>query len=388
MTAPLEGMTVITMEHAVAAPYATRQLLDMGARVIKIERPDGGDFARTYDSLVDGLATYFVWLNRGKESVALDVKDPAAREVVLRLIDRADVFVQNLSPGAAARLGLDAGSLRARNPRLVVCDISGYGPDGPYADKRAYDLLVQCEGGLASVTGKPGVLAKAGTSVADLSAGAYAFSGVLAALLRRERTGEGASLSIAMLDTVAEWMTFSTLYSRSTGKPHEPHGLGHPSLVPYDGFTTADGTVVVLGVQNDREWVRLANALGRPDAAADERFASAEGRARHRTEVDAVVADRLAMLSTEEAMALLESAGIANGRVRTSVDLLSHPQLAARNRWRDTPTSVGPVPVLLPPITIEGYEAEYRKVPDLGEHTAAVLRELDLGDDEITALTA
>lgn len=380
-------MTVVTMEHAVSAPYATRQLLDMGARIIKIERPDGGDFARTYDTLVDGLATYFVWLNRGKESVTLDVKDPAAHDVVLRLIDRADVFVQNLSPGAAARLGLDADSLRARNQRLVVCDISGYGPDGPYADKRAYDLLVQCEGGLASVTGAPGMLAKAGTSVADLSAGAYAFSGILAALLRRERTGEGASLSIAMLDTVAEWMTFSYLYSRSTGKPHEPHGLGHPSLVPYDGFPTADGTVIVLGVQNDREWVRLATALGRLDAAADPRFATAEGRARHRAEVDAVVAEGLAPLTAPAATELLEAAGIANGRVRTSLDLLSHPQLAARDRWRDTPTSVGPVPVLLPPITIEGYEAEYRKVPDLGEHTDAVLRELGLADGDIAALS-
>lgn len=380
----LDGITVITMEHAVSAPFATRQLADLGARVIKIERPDGGDFARQYDTHVNGLATYFVWLNRGKESVAIDVKEPAAHKALHALIDRADVFVQNLAPGAAARLGLDAASLRARNPRLVVCDINGYGLDGPYATKRAYDLLIQCEAGLASVTGRPGEPAKAGVAVADLSAGAYAYSGILAALLNRERTGEGAELSVAMFDTVTEWMGFSYLYSRFTGLPHEPNGLAHPSLVPYDAYTTADGVTLVVGIQNDREWQRLAEALGLPD---DDRYATNQRRAEHRLEVDELVGGALGKLTVAEAEARLEGAGIAIARLRNSVELLDHPQLAARGRWRDTPTPNGSVPVLAPPVTFADFDPPFRAVPALGQHTAAVLAEIGLREAEIARLT-
>ncbi|MGE0878577.1 MAG: CaiB/BaiF CoA transferase family protein [Acidimicrobiia bacterium] len=378
MRPPLEGYTVVTMEHAVACPYATRQLADLGARVIKIERPDGGDFARAYDTHVNGLATYFVWLNRGKESVALDVKQPAALAALHRLIDHADVFVQNLAPGAAARLGLSATELRSRNPRLIVCDIDGYGPDGPYSDKRAYDMLIQCEAGLASVTGTADAPAKAGVAVADLTAGTFAFNGILTALLARERTGEGASLSVAMLDTVAEWMTFSALYSRYSGQPQVAAGLRHPSLVPYDAYPCRGGARIVIGIQNDREWQRLCAALGMAEAAADARFATNEGRAAHRTDVDAVLDAALADQDVDDVAIRLEAAGIANARLRNSLELLDHPQLAARNRWRDTPTPVGPVPVLAPPVTFDGYDPDFKPIPELGEHTTAVLAEFGI----------
>lgn len=382
VTGPLDGITVVSMEHAVSAPYATRQLADLGARVLKIERPDGGDFARSYDTLADGLASYFVWVNRGKESVALDVKRPAALAALHRLVDGADVFVQNLGPGAAGRLGLDAATLRARNPRLVVCDINGYGTEGPYARKRAYDLLVQCEAGLAGATGRAGAPAKAGLAVADLASAMHAFGGILAALLARERTGEGAALSVAMFDAIAEWMTYSTIYSRSTGTAHEPIGLGHPTLVPYDAYATVDGTLVVVGVQNDREWKRLAGALGLAEAGADPRFDTTLGRHRHRDEVDAAVGAAMARLSAEAAEALLEEAGVGTARVRTSLELLDHPQLVARDRWRDTPTSAGAIPVLLPPVTLDDREVVFGAVPELGQHTDAVLRELGLSPAE------
>jgi crotonobetainyl-CoA:carnitine CoA-transferase CaiB-like acyl-CoA transferase len=387
MNGLLHGVTVVTMEHAVSAPYATRLLRDQGARVIKIERPDGGDFARGYDTYAGGLASYFVWLNRGKESVALDVKRADARAALLRLLGRADVFVQNLSPGAAGRLGLDAPTLRAADPRLVVCDISGYGPTGPYAHKRAYDLLVQAEGGLASVTGSPGRPAKAGISVADLATGTFASNAVLSALFARERTGEGAAVSVAMIDVISEWMTFSTLLTRATGEPQQADELRHPAIVPYDGYRTADGTVLVVGVQNDREWVRLADALGLVGAGTDERFATGAGRRDHRAEVDALVGGALAHLDVAAAEHRLEAAGIAVGRVRTSRDLLDHPQLAARGRWRDTPTPAGPVPVLLPPVTVEGHPVEYGEVPPLGAHTEAVLSEIGFSGEEIATLT-
>jgi itaconate CoA-transferase len=375
------------MEHAVAAPYATRLLRDQGARVIKIERPDGGDFARGYDSYAGGLASYFVWLNRGKESVALDVKRPEARDVVVGLLGRADVFVQNLSQGAAARLGLDAATLRAAHPGLIVCDISGYGATGPYAHKRAYDLLVQAEGGLASVTGSPGRPAKAGISVADLATGTFASQAVVSALYARERTGVGAAVSVAMLDVISEWMTFSTLMTRATGEPHQASELRHPAIVPYDGYRTADGTVLVVGVQNDREWVRLADALGLDGAGTDERYATGAGRRAHRSEVDALVEGALERLDVDQAEQRLEAAGIAVGRVRTSRDLLDHPQLAARGRWRDTPTPAGAVPVLLPPVTVEGHQVSYGEVPALGAHTRAVLSEIGLSEADISALT-
>jgi len=385
---PLEGITVIALEQAVAAPFATRQLADLGARVIKIERVDGGDFARGYDTAAHGLASHFVWCNRGKESLALDVKDSRGLDVVRRLVAGADVFVQNLAQGAAARLGLDAATLCAAHPRLVAVDISGYGPSGPYAGKRAYDMLVQCEAGLVSVTGTPEQPVKAGIPVADIAAGMYAFSGVLAALVRRGVTGRGGPVEVSMLDALAEWMGHPLHHAMHDGTPPARTGLAHAVIAPYDAYATADGGRVLLSVQNDREWLRLAEqVIGRPELGVDPEFATNAARVRNRERTDSHVAAALGALEVDDAVARLEGAGIACARLRDVRELAEHPQFAARDRWREVGSPVGPLRALLPPITLPGGdEARMGDVPALGEHTETVLRAVGMTDAEIAAL--
>jgi crotonobetainyl-CoA:carnitine CoA-transferase CaiB-like acyl-CoA transferase len=385
---PLEGITVVAVEQAVAAPFATRQLADLGARVIKVERIDGGDFARGYDSAASGLASHFVWCNRGKESLAVDLKDPRGLDVVRRLVADADVFVQNLAQGAAARLGLDAATLCAEHPRLIAVDISGYGPSGPYAGKRAYDMLVQCEAGLVSVTGTPEQPVKAGIPAADIAAAMYAFSGVLAALVRRGTTGRGGPVEVSMLDALAEWMGHPLHHAMHDGTAPARTGLAHAVIVPYDAYSTADGGRVLLSVQNDREWRRLAQqVLGRPETADDPRFATNAARVADRERVDALVAEALGALGADEAVARLEAAGIACARLRDVGEVAEHPQLAARNRWREVGSPAGPLRALLPPITLPGgEEARMGSVPRLGEHTGVVLRALGMTDADVAEL--
>jgi itaconate CoA-transferase len=375
---PLAGILVVSLEQAVAAPFATRQLADLGARVIKVERAGAGDFARGYDHAVLGQASYFVWLNRGKESIELDVKSARGQRVLAALLTRADVFVQNLAPGAADRLGLSAAALRARHPRLICCSVSGYGPDGPYASKKAYDLLVQCEAGLLSVTGTPEVPSKAGISVADIAAGMYAYAGVLTALYERERTGVGSAVEVAMLDALAEWMSQPVLFTEYGGQPPRRTGARHASISPYGPYQAADGQVFV-GLQNEREWAVLCTeVLRQPELTADPRFATNTDRVAHDDELTAIIEAVLASMSADEVVTLLDAAGIATARLRTPTELAAHPQLAVRDRWREVDTPAGPIRAVLPPVTVPGREPVMGRVPALGEHTAAVLAELGL----------
>ena len=372
---PLDGLLVVALEQAVAAPFATRQLADLGARVIKIERAGAGDFARGYDTSVLGQASYFVWLNRGKESVELDVKSDEGRAVMAALLARADVFVQNLAPGAAERLGLDAAGLLARHRRLICCSVSGYGPDGPYAGKKAYDLLVQCEAGLLSVTGTPDVPCKAGISVADIAAGMYAYTGVLTALYERERTDRGSSFTVSLLDALGEWMTQPYLYTVYGGKEPRRTGARHASISPYGPYQ-ARGGEVFIGLQNEREWAVLCDkVLARSDLITDERFATNPDRVKHDGELTAIIEDVLASMTPDEVVARLDAAGIASARLRTPAEFAAHPQLAARDRWREADTPGGPVRALLPPVTVPGREPAMGAVPALGQHTEAVLAE-------------
>ena len=372
---PLDGLLVVALEQAVAVPFATRQLADLGARVIKIERAGGGDFARGYDTSVLGQASYFVWLNRGKESVELDVKSDDGRAVMAALLARADVFVQNLAPGAAERLGLDAASLLARHRRLICCSVSGYGPDGPYAGKKAYDLLVQCEAGLLSVTGTPDVPCKAGISVADIAAGMYAYTGVLTALYERERTGRGSSFTVSLLDALGEWMTQPYLYTVYGGREPRRTGARHASISPYGPYQ-ARGGEVFIGLQNEREWAVLCDkVLARSDLITDERFTTNPDRVKHDDELTAIIEDVLASMTPDEVVARLDAAGIASARLRTPAEFAAHPQLAARDRWRKADTPGGPVRALLPPVTVPGREPAMGAVPALGQHTEAVLAE-------------
>ena len=372
---PLDGLLVVALEQAVAAPFATRQLADLGARVIKIERAGAGDFARGYDTSVLGQASYFVWLNRGKESVELDVKSDEGRAVMAALLARADVFVQNLAPGAAERLGLDAAGLLARHRRLICCSVSGYGPDGPYAGKKAYDLLVQCEAGLLSVTGTPDVPCKAGISVADIAAGMYAYTGVLAALYERERTGRGSSFTVSLLDALGEWMTQPYLYTVYGGREPRRTGARHASISPYGPYQ-ARGGEVFIGLQNEREWAVLCDkVLARSDLITDERFTTNPDRVKHDDELTAIIEDVLASMTPDEVVARLDAAGIASARLRTPAEFAAHPQLAARDRWREADTPGGPVRALLPPVAVPGREATMGAVPALGQHTEAVLAE-------------
>jgi crotonobetainyl-CoA:carnitine CoA-transferase CaiB-like acyl-CoA transferase len=387
---PLHGITVVTLEHAIAAPFATRQLADLGARVIKIERPGVGDFARGYDERARGLASHFVWTNRSKESLTLDVKHPEAQAILQRLIrEKADVVVQNLAPGAAARLGLSYDALSATKPSLIVCDISGYGNDGPYRDKKAYDLLIQSESGLLSVTGTEDTPAKAGISIADIAAGMYAYSNILAALLQRARTGRGRHIDIAMLEALAEWMHYPLYYAMDGASPPARTGASHATIYPYGPFPAGDGKVVMLGLQNEREWVEFcARVLLQPALATDARFATNAKRSAARDALRALIVEVFAPLTADDVVARLDAAQIANARVNTMDDVWNHPQLAARNRWRDVDTSAGPMPALLPPGLAGGDEPRFDPVPALGAHTDAILNALGYGADRIAALRA
>ncbi|OXM58901.1 carnitine dehydratase [Amycolatopsis thailandensis] len=381
MRQPLEGITVVALEQAVAAPFASRQLADLGARVIKIERRGAGDFARDYDRTVHGQSSYFVWLNRGKESVELDIKDPADRELLGAMIGRADVFVQNLVPGAVERLGLDAGTLRAERPELIHCSISGYGPEGPYRTKKAYDLLVQCETGLVMSTGTPETPAKAGISIADIATGMYAYTGILTALYDRERTGEGASLHVAMIDSLGEWMSQPAYFSRYGQEPPRRTAAAHPSISPYGPYRTGDDKIF-LSVQSEREWVVLCrDVLARPELVEDPRFRTNDDRVANDDELTAILETTFTGLTADEVGDLLERAGIANARLRTPEQFTRHPQLAARNRWRAVETPAGPLEALLPPVEVAGREPVMGPVPALGAHNEAIRAEFGPGEE-------
>jgi itaconate CoA-transferase len=384
MPLPLSGITLVAVEQAVAAPFATRQLADLGARVIKIERPDGGDFARSYDTTVKGLSSYFVWLNRSKESLTLDLKQPEAGRVLARLLERADVFVQNLAPGAADRLGTAASDLRARYPRLVVCNISGYGSGGPYAQKKAYDLLVQSEVGLLSITGTEGTPCKVGISVADIAAGMYAYSGILTALLVRASTGQGTLLEVSLFDALAEWMGFAAYYTAYGGSPPPRTGPHHASIAPYGPFQTGDGGQIYLGLQNAREWTRFcAGVLRRPALEDDERFRSNSLRVRHRQALHEAIEAVFRELPAAAIIDRLESAGIAWARMGSVAELVDHPQLSARNAWREVESPVGLLRALVPPVRMEGTDPLMAAIPSLGQHTEGILQELGFDSDTI-----
>jgi crotonobetainyl-CoA:carnitine CoA-transferase CaiB-like acyl-CoA transferase len=373
---PLEGLTVVALEQAVAAPLATRQLADLGARVIKVERPGAGDFARGYDRTVNGEASYFVWLNRGKESIELDLKDAADRAVLDAIVDQADVLVQNLVPGAVERLGLDAGSLRARRPDLIHCSISGYGSTGPYRSKKAYDLLVQCEAGLVSVTGSENDYAKVGVSVADIATGMYAHSGILTALYERTRTGQGSTLEVAMIDALGEWMMQPVYYAVYGGRPTQRTGARHASIAPYGPYRTGSGGTVFLGVQNDREWAVLCrDLLERPELPDDPRFARNPERVENNELLTSLIETAFSSMNAEAVVERLETIGIACAQLRTPAQFFDHPQLSARDRWRTIDTPSGPVKALLPPVTVAGREPAMKPVPALGEHNVALRAE-------------
>ena len=374
---PLDGLVVVAVEQAVAAPFASRQLADLGARVIKIERPGTGDFARSYDATVKGLASHFVWINRSKESLTLDLKRPEASDVLRALLARADVFLHNLAPGAIARLGFDAASMRTTHPRLVVCEISGYGSSGPYRDKKAYDLLVQSEAGLVSITGTPETPSKVGISIADIAAGMYAFSSILAALLRRTTTGVGAALDISMFDAVAEWMGYPAYFAMYTGVPPQRSGAAHPAIAPYGPYPAGDGKVVFIGLQNEREWARFCtDVLERPDLLTDARFGSNSGRVDHRAALDALIIDAFGRRPAAEIIARLDAAQIANARMNSVGEFLEHPQLSARDRWREIESPAGPLRALVPPFGFDDLEPRMGSIPAVGEHSDAILTEL------------
>ena len=384
---PLDGITVIGLEQAVAASFATRQLADLGARVIKVERPGVGDFARGYDTTVRGLASYFVWLNRSKESLTLDLKRPEARRILHQLLAGADVFIQNLAPGATERLGFGAASLREEYPRLIVCDVSGYGSSGPYRDKKAYDLLVQCETGVVSVTGTPETPAKVGISIADIAAGMYAYAGILTALYRRERTGAGTAFEVSLFEALGEWMSAPAYYTAYGGSPPPRTGAMHATIAPYGPFPTGDGRTVFLGLQNEREWARFcAVVLERPELAADARFDANYKRVAHLEELHGIIAEVFSRLTAALVIERLERAQIANARLNSPQEFWDHPQLQARGRWREIGSPVGPLQALVPPVTIQGVEPRMGPIPDVGEQTAAILHALGYEEEEIARL--
>lgn len=387
---PLSGITVVSIEQAVAAPFATRQLADLGARVIKVERPGGGDFARRYDTTVHGESSYFVWLNRSKESVTLDLKSEAGREVLEQLLAGADVFVQNLAPGAAARLGLGADALAERFPSLIPCSVSGYGSGGPWAGRKAYDLLVQCQTGLVSLTGNEHGSARVGVSVADIAAGMYAYSGVLTALFARARTGAVRAVEVSLFEALAEWMSQPAYYTRFSGAQPPRIGTQHATIAPYGAYTAADGKEVLFSIQNEREWTALCERfLNLPGLVGDPRFATGSDRVAHREELNAIVAERFGELDSAEAMTVLDVAGIANAGVNDIREFLEHPVLEGRDRWREVGIPGGvAVPALVPPVDLAGIAPRMEPVPAAGEHTRDVLNELGYSPADIDGLKA
>ncbi|WP_202757710.1 CaiB/BaiF CoA transferase family protein [Delftia acidovorans] len=384
---PLDGTTVVSLEHAVAAPFCTRQLADLGARVIKVERPGSGDFARGYDQRVQGQSSHFTWINRSKQSLALDLKQDEAMQALMQLLEGADVLVQNLAPGAAARMGLSYAALRERFPRLIVCDISGYGADGPYRDKKAYDLLIQSEAGFLSVTGTPEVPSKAGISVADIAAGMYAYTNILSALLLRGRTGEGSHIDVSMLEALGEWMGYPMYYAFDGAPPPPRTGASHASIYPYGPFEAGDGGTVMLGLQNEREWKLFCEqVLLQPALATDARFDSNARRNANREELRALILGVFNALDAAQVVQRLDAAGIANARVNDMAGLWAHPQLAARQRWCSVDTPAGPVQALLPPGANSSFDYRMEAVPAVGEHSAAILAELGWSAERISAL--
>ena len=389
MMRPLDGITVVSLEHAIAAPFCTRQLADMGARVIKVERPGAGDFARAYDSRVQGQSSHFVWTNRSKESLTLDLKQAEALAVLQELLSQADVLVQNLAPGAAARMGLGFDTLSAQHPRLIVCDISGYGADGPYRDKKAYDLLIQSEAGFLSVTGTPDVPSKAGISVADIAAGMYAYSHVLSALLLRGRTGKGSHIDVSMLEALGEWMGFPMYYASEGASPPPRTAAAHASIYPYGPFAVGDGSTIMLGLQNEREWKAFCEqVLHHPALATDPRFDSNARRNDKREALEAIILQCFASLNAEQVSARLDAAQIANARMNDMAGLWAHPQLQARARWRTVGTPAGDISALLPPGRNASFDYRMDPVPAVGQHNDAILRQLGRSESDIAALRA
>lgn len=377
---PLDGVKVVTLEHAIAAPFCTRQLADLGARVIKIERPGPGDFARGYDGRVSGLSSHFVWTNRSKESLAIDLKSGSASGVLSALLADTDVLVQNLAPGAAERLGLGYDDLRERYPRLIVCNISGYGPDGPYRDKKAYDLLIQSEAGFLSVTGSQDETAKAGCSIADISAGMYAYTNILAALLQRQQTGVGCRIDVSMLETMVEWMSFPLYYAIDDQPPPPRAGAAHATIFPYGPFETGDGKTVMLGLQNEREWLTFCEKiLEQPDLTKDERFDANPKRVANKETLRGIILSALSQLSATEVVKRLDAAGIANAQVNDMHSVWRHPQLRARKRWTEVDSPAGKIPALLPPGVPASFNPRMDPIPSVGQHTEEILAELGFG---------
>ena len=381
---PLDGITVVSLEHAIAAPFCTRQLADLGARVIKVERPGSGDFARGYDKQVKGQSSHFVWVNRSKESLTLDLKQPAALAALKTLLKTADVLVQNLAPGAAARMGLTAELLQKDNPQLILCDISGYGNNGSYRDKKAYDLLIQSEAGFLSVTGTPDSPSKAGNSIADIAAGMYAYTNILAALLQRGKTGKGSVIDISMLEALGEWMSFPMYYAFEGAEPPPRNGASHATIYPYGPFKAGDGGTVMLGLQNEREWAKFCDVvLENPVLANDARFDQNFKRNEKREELLAIIDQCFSKLTTEQVIAKLEEAQIANARLNDMKGLWNHQQLKERERWVNVDTPAGSIPALLPPGLNNSYDYRMDPIPSVGEHTDAILQELGLTESDI-----
>lgn len=386
---PLDGITVVSLEHAIAAPFCTRQLADLGARVIKIERPKVGDFARGYDERVDGMSSHFAWTNRSKESLALDLKHHEASAILQKVLGQADVLVQNLAPGAADRLGLSYEALSQRYPGIIVCDISGYGNDGPYRDKKAYDLLIQAESGFVSITGTPDSPSKAGCSIADIAAGMYAYTNILAALLQRGKTGKGLHIDVSMLESMAEWMGYPLYYAFDGATPPPRAGASHATIFPYGPFSAGDGKTVILGLQNEREWDAFCRVvLEQPELTKDERFISNSLRSKNRAELTQLIVDSFAPLTIEQVVERLERAQIANARLNEMRDVWNHPQLRARERWTSVNSPVGAIPALLPPGLSNAYEPRMDAIPALGEHSESILRNLGYVSQDIDRLRA
>ena len=384
---PLDGITVVSLEHAIAAPFCTRQLADLGARVIKIERPGSGDFARAYDDRVKGMASHFVWVNRSKESLTLDLKQPSAFEVLIRILKTADVLVQNLAPGATARMGLTSEFLQKQNPKLIICNVSGYGEDGPYRDKKAYDLLIQSEAGFLSITGTPEVPSKAGNSIADIAAGMYAYTNILAALIQRQKSGAGSTIDVSMLESLAEWMGYPMYYAFDGASPPPRSGASHATIYPYGPFKAGDGGTVMLGLQNEREWFSFCEVvLEDPVLAKDRQFDSNLKRNQNRDSLLTIINACFSRLTTEEVIRKLDEAQIANALLNDMSGLWQHKQLQARNRWVSVGSPAGLLPSLLPPGINSGYDYRMDAIPEVGEHTQSILEELGLSEEQISKM--